>query len=381
MRAHPRAVVLALSLLLAACGGDSGTGPPPPQTTGSIRVTVSTNGEGGAPANYQLSVNGVVQPIGSSDTLVVGQITPGTYTIAMDPVVDNCRPVANTQQTVHVTAGSIVDAPFTFTCYLPVGDRLLLANKGDVYIMNPDGSGLRSLVRSSPTEYDPIASPDGAFVAYTYLGDTECGIRVMDADGQRQRMITSAVPNLCDGHPTWSPDGTRIAFDRPVSALGGYDIWIVNADGSGAQNVTNTDKELPGGDETRPSWSPDGGRLLFQSPIGIYVMKADGTERTRLTSSGADQRPSWSPAGDRIVFGEVTSSTGSIFTVRTDGSDLTMVTGFESFNVEPAWSPDGDRIAFIRVGDTKDLYSTRPDGTDVVRLTVNQDVWDVSWNH
>ena len=96
-----------------------------------------------------------------------------------------------------------------------------------------------------------------------------------------------------ESYPVWSPDGTKIAFGRaPKDAE--KQLFIVNADGSGLIQLTNT----PGIEAEDPSWSPDGTMLAFQrGPLGgesdIYVMLLDGSGLTRLTTSGHDWAPSW----------------------------------------------------------------------------------------
>lgn len=140
-----------------------------------------------------------------------------------------------------------------------------------------------------------------------------------------------------DSQPSWSPDGTTIAF---ASNRGGnQDIWLMNADGSNPRNVTASSTA----EEGNPEWLPNGQQIAFQSDRGfiprpdanggfgrnleIYRMNADGSNATRLTFndynpaapgaltasnlSGFDLNPHWSPQGDRIVFhtGVASSST------------------------------------------------------------------------
>jgi Tol biopolymer transport system component len=96
-----------------------------------------------------------------------------------------------------------------------------------------------------------------------------------------------------DWFPSWSPDGTKIAFMS--SRDENFEIYVMNADGTNPVNLTNH----PGSDE-HPSWSPDGTKIAFDSRRGnngeIYVMNADGTHPVRLTSNRvSDSSPSWSP--------------------------------------------------------------------------------------
>ena len=121
------------------------------------------------------------------------------------------------------------------------------------------------------------------------LGWTTFEIYVMEVDGNNQRRLTNN-PNL-DTHPSWSPEGKRIAFmsdrDGHFNILGGllnYEIYVMDADGGNPQNLTND----PNSDST-PSWSPDGERIAFSSyrdgNAEIYVMDNDGGNQQKLTNN------------------------------------------------------------------------------------------------
>ena len=102
--------------------------------------------------------------------------------------------------------------------------------------------------------------------------------------------------------PTPDPTqgGGKIAFDS--NRDGNDEIYVMNSDGTNLTNLTNN----PADDEF-PSWSPDGTKIAFESGYDIYVMNADGSDWTRLTNWSPDnpawgQDPSWSPDGTKIVF-------------------------------------------------------------------------------
>ncbi|MFA4875321.1 MAG: Ig-like domain-containing protein, partial [bacterium] len=178
----------------------------------------------------------------------------------------------------------------------------------------------------------PQWSPDGSRIVYTSLVPPAGGaaanpgdnIWVMDADGNDQRTLTATVAaDVENQRPDWSPDGTKIVFDSN-RALDGTDapnvngtenIWVMNADGTGLTALTqNTD----GAHSAAPQWSPDGGRICFQSYLplaqggapsrsyNIWVMDADGGNPAALTAVGIADAPSqfprWSPDGSRVVF-------------------------------------------------------------------------------
>ena len=207
-----------------------------------------------------------------------------------------------------------------------------------VTVMNPDGTGRVPLAIGA----DPAWSSDGSKIAFTTNGFEE--IWVMSADGTGRRKLTGG--GSINSAPAWSPDGTKIAFFSNRDLQGG--IWVVNADGSGGERRLTAD--LTFGENFAPDWSPDGTKIAFHTTRhgfgegSIYVMNADGSNETRLTS-GADRTPSWSPDGSEILF---TNSEGG-------GSELRVVSvagNGERGLTDPArpgqgvWSPQGNKAAF-----------------------------------
>jgi len=193
----------------------------------------------------------------------------------------------------------------------------------------------------------------------------------MNADGTAQTRLTTDPAN--DDQPSWSPDGTKIAFHSYRD--GSSEIYSMNADGTAQTRLTtNSNRDL------NPSWSPDGTKIAFVSDrtgygdasYEIYSMNADGTDQTRLTSNGtSDDEPSWSPDGTKITF---TTYRGNweIYSMNTDGTGQTNVTSNGAGDYASSWSPDGTRIAFVsgRTGGL-DIYSMNADGTGQTRLTTD----------
>lgn len=176
----------------------------------------------------------------------------------------------------------------------------------------------------------------------------------------------------------------RIAY--VVSDCCGAEIWVVNPDGTDARNITNTPDAL----EYDPSWSPDGTKIVytrfddeFDFESDIWVMDADGSNQTRLTTSTDPEfQADWSPDGSQLVYaayteGEVITSQADLFVMNADGSNPTNVTaGQDTDEIDPAWSPDGDRIVFagVRVapegGGYWEIVTMDPDGSNQTPLTV-----------
>jgi Tol biopolymer transport system component len=166
----------------------------------------------------------------------------------------------------------------------------------DIYVLNADGSGLRQISDALGTEqFDaPDWSPDGTQLVFlsNLDGGEDLDIYTSNADGSNPvRLLNS---DSIERFPAWSPDGTKIAFETNLD--GNWEIYTINVDGSGLQNVSNSPDSIEGW----PAWSPDGARIAFQSNRDgnweIYVMNADGTEVQRLTDNEVkDTQPVWQP--------------------------------------------------------------------------------------
>jgi parallel beta-helix repeat protein len=155
------------------------------------------------------------------------------------------------------------------------------------------------------------------------------------------------------GEPTWSPDGTKVAFWRGDGIL-----YVANADGSDEQALTDFGGVInyPNGMPS-PSWSPDGKRLVFAQRISgtvstdLFVIDVQTKVETRLTNDAgpriANWAPSWRPGAgsDLIAFirWEPDAGTASIWTVHDDGGGAAPLA--EGFFLEADWSPDGTSLA------------------------------------
>ena len=265
----------------------------------------------------------------------------------------------------------------------PEGRIAFESEEGDlnfkIYAVNADGSELTRL-----TNFDsghPTWSPDRRRIAFVgeappeaveqdqSEGSTSRGIYVMNVDGSGLTRIADASD--WNAHPTWSPDGQRIAFQYED---GYWNICVVNADGSGLTSLTIG---------RYPEWSPDGERIAFYSSRSgndeMHVMDADGSNVAQLTYDDATPRdsgpPSWSPDGRRIAFTSDRNDRDGqfqIYVMNVDGSDVVQLTNHPGGNVGPSWSPDGQRIAFISGRDRNaEIYVMNADGSGVTRLTNN----------
>ena len=145
----------------------------------------------------------------------------------------------------------------------------------------------------------------------------------------------------------------------------------MNADRSSQTNITNNSAA-----DRRPSWSPDGTKIAFDTnrdgQFEVYVMNPNGSSPTSITRGAGGADPEWSPTGSRIVFDGVFGCAG-LCIMNADGSNPTVVNTGSLEDSDPSWSPDGTYLVFRSHRDFNDeIYRIRADGTTpAVRLTNN----------
>jgi Tol biopolymer transport system component len=291
---------------------------------------------------------------------------------------------------------------------------------GAVFTANPDGSSVRQLTYPprSVSDPEPDWSPDGKQLVFQRIDGNGCGpacetdeIDVVASDGSHLVRLAfdpagkgcqrSGKPagGICRSVPEWSPDGKKIAFQCQVqssaTALGFSRICVMDADGTHVRQLPQTPRT--GLSDGAPAWSPNGKEIAFDRGVGdehaVFVMNADGSDARQVTPWAlAGAQPDWSPDGRELVFYSnyqgPASVSANLYTIRPDGTGLTRLTHAHDGSTQylsASFSPDGKWIAFGRTpgaGSARnaDVYVMHSDGshpTDVTRSTI----WDsgVDW--
>jgi len=274
----------------------------------------------------------------------------------------------------------------------------LSTEEAHVFIVNPDGTGEHQLILPEPADA-PVWSPDGQHILLTVFHPDgyRPALVASDGSGLYVLQVPDAPSNVDVVCTAWSLDGSHLLC-RIINNAGdpsGDGVFTIRASDGG--ELTRLTLNPVGGGDLPGGYSPDGTRFVFMraKPGGksgahallvgaLFVARADGTDFHQITPYGLpnpfdDGVAHWSPDGQEILFASVV---GSLYAARADGRGLRNIPlhpGSEFFVRAPDWSPDGGDIVFsmwLRKTGEFDLYTARPDGSGLARLTATPEVED-----
>ncbi|KAA6459791.1 hypothetical protein DYQ86_16925 [Acidobacteria bacterium AB60] len=233
---------------------------------------------------------------------------------------------------------------------------LVRANQPNIYVRDPIDAKPRWVAEGE----HPTWSPDGLRLAYcARTGPGDFGqIRIVNSDGKGDRRLSRGDGGAC--YPEWSPNGKEIAFTSSNDR-----IAVIGQDGSNLRQLGN------GG---LAHWSPDGKQLLVERALGrlksggsLWVVNADGTgEKEVLEDTSGVLESAWLPSGDGVVFASLRDGVvASIFQVSLDGKNVHKL-GFDRalHLLHPSLSPDRK----VLVVDTATLPGAAVQKTQVMAI-------------
>jgi Tol biopolymer transport system component len=230
-----------------------------------------------------------------------------------------------------------------------------MAETGRVWIVGTDGTGGHELFPDGIGVQSGVAwSPDGTRLVYSESGK----LYLTDASGSEpQPLNTGCVSPCSDTSAAFSLDGTKLVFRRETTGS-----WVIATMDLANGRVTELTSTAPDYNE-RPRWSADGTQIVssrqdkFGNGSAVFVVDADGRNLRQLSLAKLPARlPDWSPDGSRIVFTSlvikyvqidgtrVQQESQDVYTVRPDGTDLRRLTK-DGNSIGATWTPDG-RILF-----------------------------------
>ncbi len=255
----------------------------------------------------------------------------------------------------------------------------------DIYIVNPDGTGLEQLTNGPENEGPGVLSPDGKYLAYFLAENGITSFRVLDLSTEAETILVSSalLDELGGARPAWSPDSNKIAFMKRVDRIGTdniFAIFTVDRDGS---NLTQVTFPVPNTIDAHywPAWCGSD-QIYFMSNKGLHfyweIYKVDLQNGTRskvipMQNRPGEYTPTCSDDESKMAWTRFSGfRDDSLWVANADGSNPQAVPNLGQFQYTdtPDFSPDGSHIVFNyrKDGTFGEIWTVRPDGTDVSKV-------------
>jgi TolB protein len=337
--------------MVAACsGGGSPTSRPP---SSAPQATPTTGAS--APAATPTASSSVSRPPETgSDRIAFGvRGATGLNIFSMVPDGTDMKQLT-TDAGNHLCASYSADASLIAYC----GDG---SGHFEIWSIKANGTAPEQVTHLGGSALFPKFSRDGTKIAFGGIqgDDPNTEIYVVDAVTGEGLVALTSCAGLASGcsnnYPAWSPDDKHIVYihsDDTVNEVGvNEQVWMMDADGSHQHQLT-TDSAPK---DQLPTWSPDGSSIAYASGAlsseGIRIMKADGSDQHQLSgctsgeaspcAAGDDFAPVFSPDGTRIAFIRSFQDLGTddrpVYVMNADGSDQHRVTADVIVAYVPTW--------------------------------------------
>ena len=202
-----------------------------------------------------------------------------------------------------------------------------------LYAVQPGSGQVRKLASHGTLNITPAAGP-GGLLAATLNKDKDQEIYLLDRQGNIRQRLTNS-PGI-DVSPTFSPDGSQIAFVS--NRAGSPQIFIMSSSGGPARRLT-----MSGSYNVSPAWSPKGDLIAYAGRASggfqIFVISPQGGNPRQLTQEGSNENPSFSPDGAFIACSSTRDGKPAIYVVNVKTGSATRVTNLPGAQTQPAWAP------------------------------------------
>jgi Tol biopolymer transport system component len=275
--------------------------------------------------------------------------------------------------------------------------ELALHQNWELYLVQPDGSGLTRLTHNPRVDTSPTWSPDGRQIAFRSRMDGSSDIFVMGIDGSGLRnLVRDPEDSIFDEFfPEWNPQRDMLAiytdrFYSPAVGCAWHRLAVIPLEG-GKDNIRVLDSYLT--EQETLAWAPDGKTIAFSSrcdyatekAVELYTWDIDTDEVTQLTDDGyANGNPAYAHNGRFLAYNSGRDGNAAdIFIMDLETGETVNITNNPRFkDSHPTWSPDDGQIAFVSNRDGNDeIYVMNADGSEPRNITNHPSKdWEPTWS-
>jgi Tol biopolymer transport system component len=316
--------------------------------------------------------------------------------------LSNAQPLqADTLYTVTLAAGAMSvrgrpvlhDATWTFRTRHPRLAYLApVSGIANLFVMDPQNGQTQRLTDEPFGIYDFAVSPDGSRIVYSAdrdMDNPERDLYLINSDGTARERLVQCDGQVCQA-VSWSPDGTRIAFERRTLVQGVVGrspgpgrIWLADVNTRETAPLFGDSQQIA----SLPRYAPAGDKLAFYDATiaAVVVVDLGADQRVELPSVLGDPG-TWSPDGMQLVYPELEAFDAGrydqLLRANLVTNIITLVTPLgPARNSGPVWSPLGDAIVFGRQETAgasgilgPQMWLIAPDGTNMRQLTFEPEI-------